>query len=158
MKSDFVIIITLISEGWCHLHSLIGLLLQVDLDVDLLILLLVVVLPCRLFQWLQLLLFLLLVELVLLVLTAITCELFNIEYDVVFDVFLLDLLEFPLEASASLSVALGEGVPAEGFDDLREEATRGALLLLLPDDVGYRVVEYREVTALESAVSLEFIA
>lgn len=55
-------------------------------------------------------------------------------------------------------MALGEGVPAEGLDDLGEEATRGALLLLLPDDVGYRVVENREVTALESAVSLEFIA
>ena len=105
-----------------------------------------------------LLLLFLLVELVLLVLAAIAGKLLNIEYDVIFDIFLLDLLEFPLEAGASLSVALGEGVPAEGLDDLGEEATGRALLLLFPDDVGYRVVEDREVTALKSAASLEFTA
>ena len=55
-------------------------------------------------------------------------------------------------------MALGEGVPAESLDDLGEESTGGALLLLLPDDVGYRVVEDREVTALKSAVSLKFTA
>lgn len=105
-----------------------------------------------------LLLLFLLVQLVLLVLATIAGKLFNIEYDVVFDVFLLDLLEFPLEAGASLSVALGEGVPAEGLDDLGEEATGGTLLLLLPHDVGYRVVEDREVTALKSAATLKFTA
>jgi hypothetical protein len=55
-------------------------------------------------------------------------------------------------------VALGEGVPAEGLDDLGEEATGGTLLLLLPHNVGYRVVEDREVTALKSTASLEFTA
>ena len=55
-------------------------------------------------------------------------------------------------------MALGEGVPAEGLDDLGEEASGGALLLLLPHDVGYRVVEDRKVTALKSAATLEFTA
>ena len=85
--------------------------------------------------------FFFLVQLVLLVLAAIAGKLFNIEYDVVLNVFLLDLLEFTLEAGASLSVALGKGVPAEGLDDLGEEPAGGALLLLLPDDVRDRVVE-----------------
>ena len=111
----------------------------------------------RLLQ-LLLILFFFLVQLVLLVLAAIACKLFNIEYDVIFNVFLLDLLELPLEAGASFSVALGEGVPAEGLDDLGEEAAGGALLLLLPDDVRDRVVEDREVAALNSTATLEFSA
>ncbi len=55
-------------------------------------------------------------------------------------------------------MALGEGVPAEGLDDLGEETTGGTLLLLLPYDVGYRVVEDREVAALKSGATLEFTA